>query len=374
MNEKQDQGDVTKEVNRLVSYVDNSSDGAFRPDSDESVNDFSEDERISKISSKRNKEKNEQIETLKKKGKSNHVLGRKIYSKSDIAQSLLLAFARCYNKGKSARKKAKSQSGQLVTNIGTSQHPASPAKPVKRIAKKKLSGNATLKKRIPKISPAKKKQKLENKEAGILPEFEKLLFVNEDKSSGFFENFLNAIHHREFYSDLFQTVKRYLILTEDQINSTLSEYPMVMYKQFWDVYEKSPKKYMQLMECLTSYLFKNKYVAHEVEKDLTQDCIVLQKNSIYAFIFFREGIDKTYTIFVVNEKAYAVKYFDRAINLFGMFDKLKEKIKRDGFDRYDVFEFQVGHLSRETYGVKVEGITGEGTSMEPLVLSSDEED
>ena len=128
------------------------------------------------------------------------------------------------------------------------------------------------------------------------------------------------------------------------------------------------------MESLTSYLFKNKYVAHDVEKDLTKDCIVLQKNSIYAFIFFKQEFDKTYTIFVVNDKAYAVKYFQRAINLFGMFEKLKEKVKKDGFDSYDVFEFQVGHLSRETYGVKVEGTTGEGTSQEPLVLSSDEEE
>ena len=231
-----------------------------------------------------------------------------------------------------------------------------------------------MKKRISKGSPAKKRKKVDNQEAGIIPPFEKLLFVNEDKSSGFLENFLNAIQHREFYSKLFETVKRYLLLTEEDIDSTLTNYPQVIKKHSWEVYKRSPKKYMTLMECLTSYLFKNKYVARDVEQNLEKDCILLPKNSIFAFIFFKEGSDKTYTIFVVNDKAYAVKYFERAINPFGMLEKLKEKIKGDGFDSYDVFEFQVGHISRETYGIKVEDTIGEGTYDDPLELSSDEED
>ena len=314
------------------------------------------------------------MKLLKEKGKSYHFLTRKIYSKSKISESLLVAFARYYNKEEAESKKAQYQSAHIVTNVRTTHHPASPAKPVKKMAKRDLSANATMKQRISKVSLAKKKRKVDNKKACIVPGFEKLLFVNEDKSSGFFENFLNAIQHREFYSDLFETVKRYLLLTEEEIDSTITNYPQVINKNSWVQYTRSPKKYMTLMECLTSYLFKNKYVAHDVKKNLEKDCILLPKNSIFAIIFFKQEIDKTYTIFVVNEKAYAVKCFERAINPFGMVEKLKEKIKGDGFDSYDVFEFQVGHISRETYAIKVEDTIGKGTHDDPLLLSSDEED
>ena len=50
------------------------------------------------------------------------------------------------------------------------------------------------------------------------------------------------------------------------------------------------------MESLTSYLFKNKYVAHDVETDLFKDCIILPKDDSTAddFIWSLEKENKTF--------------------------------------------------------------------------------
>ena len=69
VNEKQNEGIVTGQVNMIDSMYDNSSEEAHRPDSDESIYDSSDDdddERISKILHRR-KQMNERMKLLKKK-------------------------------------------------------------------------------------------------------------------------------------------------------------------------------------------------------------------------------------------------------------------------------------------------------------------
>ena len=128
---------------------------------------------------------------------------------------------------------------------------------------------------------------------------------------------------------------------------------------------------MMLFECLTSYVFKYKHIQREVNKHLHIDCIVLERNSIYAFIFFNSINQETYTIFVVNDKAYAGLFFNQVINIHGSMDKLKSKLKEKGYDCYDLFLFQVGTVTAETYGVKIEAPAGNGTITQPLEIDSD---
>ena len=87
MNENEDEGIDTEQVHNFDSMYDNSSDDAFRPDSNESDYDSSDDndnDRISQIVHRR-KEINEQLKLLKEKSKSYHFFMCKIYSKSKIS-------------------------------------------------------------------------------------------------------------------------------------------------------------------------------------------------------------------------------------------------------------------------------------------------
>ena len=115
------------------------------------------------------------------------------------------------------------------------------------------------------------------------------------------------------------------------------------------------------------------FIQREIENHLQKDCIVLVRNTIYAFVFFNSINQVTYTVFVVNDKAYAGLFFNQVINIHGSMDKLKSKLQEKGFDCYDLFVFQIGTVTAESYGVKMEEPSGEGTMSQPLEIDSDTE-
>ena len=131
----------------------------------------------------------------------------------------------------------------------------------------------------------------------VLPDLKKLKFIGKSASNGFLDNFLNAISTRKAYSDLYETVERYITLPISRIEDTCRDHPEIHNKICWETYKQQPKYYMILLQCLTHYFFKERKVNKVLKTDLSDDITLLRKNTIHAVIFHTQHNNQTYTVF-----------------------------------------------------------------------------
>ena len=135
------------------------------------------------------------------------------------------------------------------------------------------------------------------KKPNILPDLKRLKFTGKSSSSGFLDNFLNAIYTRKPYSELYETVERFIPLKISTIEDTCREHPEIHNKTCWFTYNQHPKYYMILLQCLTHYFFQKRKVDKDLKTDFSDDIALLRKNTIHAVIFHTKNNKKTYTVF-----------------------------------------------------------------------------
>jgi len=204
------------------------------------------------------------------------------------------------------------------------------------------------------------------KKPNILPDLKRLKFTGKSSSSGFLDNFLNAIYTRKPYSDLYETVERFIPLKISTIEDTCREHPEIHNKTCWFTYNQQPKYYMILLQCLTRYFFQKKKVNKDLKTDFSDDIALLMKNTIHAVIFHTKNNKKTYTVFLMKDIVFAGGIFEYPKNIFGHFVTFVKKIEELNLDKYDIFEFKVGNITQENVMVKSESVKGDGSESKPI--------
>ena len=200
----------------------------------------------------------------------------------------------------------------------------------------------------------------------VLTDLRKLTYTGSGSTSGFLENFLNAIRYKKQMFELFQTAKRYLFLDKKSIRDEINNHPNVIRMRPWRDYFREVKYYMMLIQVCTHYSFKKKYFDRVFTETFIADISLLHMNTIYAIVFFGSTTIKTYTVFTARETLYAGDIFEREVNLYGNLHILKDYLWKHKFDQYDIFEFKSGLLTHDNVMVKYEELQGDGTASKPI--------